>query len=272
MKDTALPDYENPPLVETVLGVQFEKLAGFKNAHMGAFWKMLGSNNWPTVIDAPLLPVQLESFTDSARWAKVMQFMVTQDPTFRMQTTNKDGDRMIQLQNGRLLVNWQKKEGDKYPRFNTVRKDFDVVLGHFIQFMKAEALGDFRPNQWEVMYLNHIPKGTVWQTPKDWGFFLPVQPVPKVEGIIDGESFAGTWQFIIPEKKGRLYIQWQYASKADQEVIVLTLTARGPLPGDANSETILAALDLGRATIVQSFRKLMSEPANIYWGLKNASN
>jgi hypothetical protein len=40
-------DYENPPVVKTVLGVQFEPLATFSNAHLGAFWKRLDADAWP---------------------------------------------------------------------------------------------------------------------------------------------------------------------------------------------------------------------------------
>ena len=68
-----LADYENPPVVESVLGVQFERLRGFKNAHLGAFWTTLDKKEWPVVADAPPLPPQFERFTESAKWAKGLQ-------------------------------------------------------------------------------------------------------------------------------------------------------------------------------------------------------
>jgi hypothetical protein len=149
------------------------------------------------------------------------------------------------------------------------------VLQRFIEFVAREKVGDFRPNQWEVTYLNHIPKGTVWDTPNDWGFFLSLGAVPTIEHLIHGESFAGGWHFVIPEQRGRLHVQWQHGRKSEpeEEVIVLTLTARGPVAGSENSvQATLDGLDLGRETIVRSFVAFTSEAANKYWGLKNAND
>ena len=41
------PDYEHPPVVETVIGVQFDSLPELRNAHLGAFWKtVLDTGEW----------------------------------------------------------------------------------------------------------------------------------------------------------------------------------------------------------------------------------
>jgi len=269
------PDYGNPPVVETILGVQFERMAEFRNAHMGAFWKALDSTAWPRVSDAPLLPVQFEPCTKEARWSKGVQVHVSQDPSSRLQITNAAGDRMIQLQNTRFHFNWLGQAGMPYPRYETVRVEFSDVYGRFLEFVRGEGLGELRPNQWEVTYLNHIPKGTVWREPNDWGFFQLLRGVPTIAGLIQGESFGGNWTFCIPEERGRLHIQWQHGARSEpdeQELIVLTLTARGPLDGTKpDIASVLGGLDLGHLTIVQSFERLMSTNANDYWELKNVN-
>ena len=69
-----LPHYDKPPVIETVLGVQFDRLSALTNAHLGAFWKTLNpQQEWPNVEDAPLLPNKVERFTDAARWAAGVQ-------------------------------------------------------------------------------------------------------------------------------------------------------------------------------------------------------
>ena len=270
------PDYDSPPVVETILGVQFDRLTDFRNAHLGGFWKTLDNAEWPVVLDAPPLPPQFERFTDSARWASGGQLMVTQDPSSRLQIKNKDGDRMIQVQNGRLHFNWLKRAGGTYPRYESVRRSFVGTCERFMDFVIQEEVGDFRPNQWEVTYLNHIAKGTVWNTSNDWGFFQPVSAVPTVEGLVQGESFSGGWKFVIPGQRGRLHIQWQHARKSEpeeQEIVVLTFTARGPLGDtDGNLQAVLDGLDLGRETIVRSFKEFMTDTANNHWGLKNGND
>jgi hypothetical protein len=157
-----------------------------------------------------------------------------------------------------------------------VREGFAGALQRFTEFLAQRNLGDFRPGQWEVTYLNHIPQGTVWSTPDDWRFFRPLAPTPAVEGAIRGESFSGAWHFAIPDQRGRLHVEWQHSRKPEpekQEIIVLTLTARGPIrQGDDAFQAVLAGVDLGRETIVRSFKEFMSDSANKYWGLKNADS
>lgn len=280
MADTSnlgpLPDYENPPVIETVLGVQFDRLARVKNAHLGAFWKTLDPNEWPTVADAPLLPPQFERFEATAGWGRGVQLQLTQDPACRVQIKNRDGDRMIQVQNGRMHFNWLGKQGVPYPRYDKVRDEFVSVWERFMKFVAGEDLGDLRPNQWEVTYVNQISQGTVWTTTSDWGFFRPLGSVPTLENLIEGEDFGGEWHFVIPGQRGRLHIEWQHGKVSRDEkqgngkdFVRLTLTARGPI-GGSGSAPILDGLDLGRSTIVGAFRSLMSDEANRFWGLKHA--
>lgn len=270
-----LPDYDRPPVVETILGVQFDRLTGFRNAHLGAFWQTLDRAEWPDVADAPPLAPQFERFTE-ARWAEGVQFKFTQDPACRLQIKNKDGDRMIQLQNTRLHFNWLGKAGGEYPRYERVREGFSWALDRFVKFAESEKLGDVRPNHWEVTYLNHIPKGSVWNTPEDWEFFLPLCSSWNIEGVVQRESFGGEWHFVIPDKRGRLHVRWQHGLKSEmqnQEVVVLTLTARGAISeGDAAVGHVMDGLKLGRETIVRCFKSFMSDEANDYWGLKHDSD
>jgi len=272
----SLPNYDCPPVVETILGVQFDRLPGFRNAHLGAFWKTVDNGEWPDVADAPPLTPQFERFTDAVRWAKGVQLQLTQDPACRLQIKNNDGDRMIQLQNTRLHFNWLGEGGGDYPRYDKVRDGFVWTLNQFVEFVAAENLGDFRPNQWEVTYLNHIPRGSVWNTSDEWDFFSPLHSVPNIEGVVQAESFNGEWHFVIPDQRGRLHVQWQHGLKSgpeQQEMIVLTLTARGPVgEGEDVLERILDGLDLGRETIVRAFQSLMTDAANDYWGLKDVNN
>jgi uncharacterized protein (TIGR04255 family) len=274
---TSKPDYEGPPVVEVILGVQFDRLPTLKNAHLGAFWKSLGQE-WPTVSDAPPLLPQFERFAESAKWSKaVARVTITSDQASRVRIKNRQADQMIQVQNGRLHFNWLGEGGGKYPHYANVREGFTRALRQFMEFLRGEDLGAFKPNQWEVTYLNHIPQGTVWTKPQDWDFFRPLAGLPTVDGTVQGESFEGEWHFVIPEQRGRLHVNWQHAAKSEpeaKELIVLNLTARGPLesvePDAVNA--IVEGLNLGRDTIVRSFENLMSDEANKYWGLKHAGN
>ncbi|MDZ4819120.1 MAG: TIGR04255 family protein [Planctomycetota bacterium] len=269
-----LPDYERPPVVETVLGIQFDQIPGFGNAHLGSFWKTLDTAKWPNVADAPPLHSEAEQFGDAVRWPSHLKIQLTQDPRSRLQIRDPLGDRMIQIQNGRCHYNWLGQGGSDYPRYLAVRDGFEEVLRRFVQFVRQEKIGEFRPKQWEVTYINNIRKGTVWNAPSDWSFFRPLGAVPTVGDVVQGESFSGEWHFIIPGNRGRLHANWQHGfapvdGQVRQDTVWLTLTARGPVDGGGDPlPAILSGLDLGHQTIVKSFRAFMSDEANTFWGLK----
>lgn len=271
-RSAELPDYSRPPVVETILGVQFEPLPGLHNAHLGAFWKTLGED-WPTVADASPLEPQFERFESDGMWQRVgMQLKLLEKPTTRLQIRNRAGDRMIQVQNGRLHFNWLGESGGTYPRYDAVREGMLTTFSRFETFVVQEGLGRLRMNQWEISYVNHIPLGTVWETSKDWTFFLPLGGTNRLPESLSLSSFAGEWHFEIPPRQGRLHVEWRHGKRMEPEggeVVVLTLTARGP----ADTEELMPVvegLDLGHKTIVHSFRDMMSESVNRYWGLLNA--
>lgn len=54
MDEQNLPSFERPPVIETMLGVQFQPLPALRSAHLGAFWKTLGEE-WPVVLDASII-------------------------------------------------------------------------------------------------------------------------------------------------------------------------------------------------------------------------
>ena len=271
--NSPLPNYEHPPLVETVLGVQFDRLPDMKNAHLGSFWNQLDRESWPHVSDAPPLSSEYERFGEIDRWTKGFELQLSHNPTSRLRITNKEKNRMIQVQNGRFHFNWLRGDQVTYPRYDRVKEEFCNHLNLFLAFAAAEKIGTIHANQWEVTYLNQILQGTVWNTIDDWDFFRPLAAIPSLENLIRGESFSGEWHFEIPEKRGRLHIHWQHVElpTSNQAGIRLTLTARGPVKQQAdNWQAILDGLDLGRGTIVGAFKNLMSDRANQHWGLKDA--
>ena len=130
----SLPSFERPPVVETVLGIQFKPLNKFKNAHLGSFWKRLGKE-WPNVSDAPYLMPQFERFEAEAHWVSPgLQFKLTHDAGSRIQVRNAMDDRMLQLQNGRLHYNWLGLEGGAYPRYKQMRPEFEALFQTFQLF------------------------------------------------------------------------------------------------------------------------------------------
>ena len=262
-------EFPRAPVVETVLGVQFEPLKRLTNGHLGAFWKMLGSD-WPNASDALPIATVHERFGAESTWRELgAQLTLTQHPGSRIRIRNENNTRMVQAQNGRLHLNWLRQGESEYPRYEKIRPEFDSLWRKFQEFIRDEALGDLQPNQWEVTYVNEIPKGTVWHTHADWVGLFP--SLVQMSGHIRTarlEGFEGQWHYEIEPQRGRLHVQAHHGRKAPDDkmqVIILQLTARGPISDGDGGCSLGEGLDCGHESIVQTFVELTSEAARDYW-------
>ena len=271
--NTDLPKFDKPPVVETVLGVQFEPIGGLTNSHMGAYWAGLKSE-WPVVKNVAPLEEQFEHFGERGpSWALAsLQIKITQDPSSRMVMTHRDEDRIIQVQNNRYLLNWTGGHKEQeYPKYNKfVRPEFDKAFEGFQDFVAEEELGEIVPNQWEVTYVNHIPKGSVWKEPDEWSTIFSTSPMLRTpSSSVSLEGLQAEWHFEIMPQKGRLHIQMvsgrKKTGKEEEDLLVLKLTARGPIDPQ-EGPTLSDGLDIGHETIVCAFRDLASDKALDYWG------
>jgi len=260
---------KHPPVVETVLGVQFERLRGLTNGHLGAFWRER-KKDWLHVADAPPLDEQFETFGKRSGWERTIQLRLTRVPSSRLQIRNPNGDRMIQLQNCRIDYNWIGQAGAEYPRYRQVRPEFDEILAHFRSFVEEYRLGRLVANQWEVTYVNHMPQGTVWNSPDEWPSLFRL--LPGLAVVPDGtrlEGFGGHWHYEIKPQRGRLHVEVQHALVGEgekKEALVMKLTARGPIDQTKDLEDAVdAGLNLGHDVIVQGFVALVSQRALDYW-------
>ncbi|MCD4825083.1 MAG: TIGR04255 family protein [Phycisphaerae bacterium] len=261
--------FKNPPVVETVLGVQFERLRGLTNAHLGTFWQQR-KQEWPKVNDAPPLGEEFETFGKQPGWNRAIKFKLAQKPSARIQMSNTSGNRMIQLQNCRLDYNWIGQAGAEYPRYRTVRPEFDGVLSGFMNLVTENNLGELIPNQWEVTYVNSIPKGTIWANTEEWPTLF--NSLPSLAIVPTGtrlEGFGGHWHFEIEPKRGRLHVELQHAyvgAPEKEEALIMKLTARGPIDKEKDiMASINEGLNLGHKVIVQAFVDLTSQRAHEYW-------
>lgn len=275
MTSANLPKFENPPVIETVWGVQFDPLPKFGNAHLGIFWQSLGLNDWPNVNDAPSIEPQFELFGEENR-GRVggLMLKLTHELNMRLQIRNSAKTRMIQIQNGRLHYNWLGQGGIPYPSFDNVKPEFDEILVAFKHFITDHNLGDLHLNQWEVTYVNHIVQGTIWDCPQDWVEIFPsLTPLPSKTSQIKLESVGGEWHYEIEPQKGRLHINIAHGMQKElpgKEIIVMNLTARGPMPpNEYDNQALEEGFRIGHETIVKSFKELTSDKAHIYWRLIN---
>jgi uncharacterized protein (TIGR04255 family) len=260
----ALPEFDAPPVVETVLGGQFETLE-LSNALAGWYWKSKLGDKWPTATDAVRLDDVFERFGDERIWTDpgpTIRF--SQKPRSRLQIVREDGTRMVQVQDSRFVYNWKKSKESSYPTYQILLPEFKDQVGKFSDFVQSAEIGPVTFNQWEVIYVNRIPRGVLWKTLRDWSKIFPNFQFPVDDSVPD--SFVGAWQLNLAGNRGRLHIELKHVKTEDgEELSHLQLTARGPV--DENVD-LYAGFDLGHETIVHTFANMTSELAHKHWKRK----
>ncbi|OGT20931.1 MAG: hypothetical protein A2V90_00110 [Gammaproteobacteria bacterium RBG_16_57_12] len=262
-----LPKFDNPPVIETILSAQFEHLDIFSNAHAGWFWKNYLDNQWIQVQEVPRIDDQFERFGNERGWILNRGLRIAHAPqSERTQIIRSDWQRMIQVQDSRFIYNWR-KGASNYPSYDEILPEYQELLDKFEGFVINAGNKKLRFNQWEVSYVNHLPKGELWESPKDWDKILInlMAPAATVVGSnLDG--FNGEWSLAIGDNKGRLYIAIKHArvGAADgDEIMVIQLTARGPVEDDRLG--LINGFNLGREMIVRSFADMTSDDAHRFW-------
>lgn len=268
-----LPNFENPPLTEVAISVQFESLAQLEAPQVGLLWSKFRDRFPNTEQHKPLDPV-IESFEQPVQ-PKIRFEVSTVPPVPRCWFLNKTGSELIQIQLNRFTRNWRKVEKtDEYPRYEYVRKQFAQDLESFCQFLQAENIGDFKPIQCEVSYINNIEPTQDWSSHSQLDKVLAMWNPRQVGGLLSNlESVRVASQHVIKNEDGapfaRLHISTQPAfSVADnQPLFVMNITARGE-PNEQSIEGVLDFIDKGREHIVRGFKSITTTIMHDSWGLE----
>ena len=96
-----LPDFENPPAVETLMGVHFAPIENWQSPYFGLFWSRIKKDYPRCEIK---LPVVMGPTVDIA----AAQFQSGFELPTRCWFINHDETRLIQLQSNLFLHNWRK--------------------------------------------------------------------------------------------------------------------------------------------------------------------
>jgi len=270
-KQSRLPEYENPPVSEVVIGVQFDTIENFTAVHSGLYWQRTRNTYTKLSIQPPISSV-FELFGDQPPTVKAKLSPVPPPP--RCWFLDESQNRLIQIQPDRFLHNWKKVTGqEEYPRYKTIREEFKNLWCDFCKFAQAEKLGQVKTNQWELTYVNYIYQDTCWTSMSDIPNLFPCWSGKSSAGYLpvpENVTFNVTYAF--PEKLGRLHISLEPSIVMPQgtPILRLTLTARGRLQ-TSDTDIILSSLDIGHEWIVRGFTDFTTTQAHKIWKQKDVS-
>jgi uncharacterized protein (TIGR04255 family) len=265
-----LPDFDAPPIIEVALGIQFATPQHFKSAHVGLFWQQIRST-YPMVSEQPPAPTVFETFgmpPGSGLGVQLRTFLTPPMPRYWFVKDEQDS-YVLQLQQERIIGNWrQQREDQIYPRYEHVRERFKAEVDVFAKFLLAEDIGELRPNQCELTYVNIIdsPSGnhhslqditTLWKS-------------EVMDAATDLESATISARYIMNEgdsQIGRIYVSVEPAFRQSdlRPVYKLDITACGK-PGADTIEAAFELLDRQRCAAVKKFADVTTSEMHKRWG------
>jgi uncharacterized protein (TIGR04255 family) len=260
----SLPEFEDPPVAELVLGVQFRQLFAMRGLVLAPIWERWRGEYPVTQEEPALLPI-VEG-ADPTRVPQ-LQFSVVPLPPTRQVFLSESGNQLIQVQPDRLVINWRAGASTaKYPRYKYMRQVFANRFGDLAEFAAEEDLGEIEVTQAELSYINVIELAR--EDIGNLGTFLKVWQGTADHHLAEPEQARLTLTFAITDigqPPVRLYVEVSPAQKPDGEpIIFFTLTVRGNPGGRTIGET-LKFMDGAHEHIVRSFAELTTESMHRIW-------
>lgn len=249
----ALPSYRKPPVNEVACGMRFLTPDKLRIPHIGLLWNKFRPD-YPNIQHAPPIG-ELQMDQDTGL------------PIPRVWFINKSDDQLVQFQFDRFYFNWRRKQSE-YPRYHHVIKHLDSVLKTIEKFFKEFELGDLKPVEYELSYINHIPKGKEWDAiddlPRVFSDFIWAKK--KDRFLPNPEKIAWKTEFPLPREMGRLAVTLNSAIRADDKVplFVLELNARG-LDESMDKKDYRKWFDLAHEWIVRGFTDITTSEVHKIW-------
>ncbi len=271
-----MPKFAMPPVVETLLAVQFEPLIKMHITDYGLFWLKI-RESFPIVQEQPPVPAIIEPAAQPVainpmQWRIGGEFQLPR-AWFKSAADSATGtpERIIQLQSDRFMQNWMRSEPNQgqYPSYQHNRTEFLKYFGLFTEFIKDREFGILTPNQCEVTYVNRIAvEGNLDATFRSC--FPSLTAKHSTDFLPGSDSVEYMSSFPITGDKGRLHVRIQGPVRLDSGAVIMDfrLTARGT-PAGPTTDQIMAWLDLGREWVVRGFHCLTSEQMHRKWGYTN---
>lgn len=250
----ATPKYKYPPVVETVIGVQFPELAGFRAVHFGLYWEKI-KQRYQEFQDQPRLPESAETFPKRPS-VPGLALQVTRGPD-RVWYISNSGAELIQLQPDRFLFNWRKSREHGYSSYDENSRTFLNELSIFRGFCKENGLEEVQPNVCEVTYINHVfPEehetviqlfgklftGLRWKFSEEWK--LPL------------ESAQFNRAYVIGNQLGRLYAEASIALDSHTKTELVRFRLTGRVNHRSELGNLESSLQLAHDCVVNGFASM----------------
>ena len=221
-----LPNFSNPPVAEVALAAQFEPLEGLRAVDLGRVWDAF-RDEYPDVEEHPARP----PMAVEAGGLEVSVDLLSGFEKPNLWFVKDGGDRLVQFQHDRLVVNWRRRPGEQYPRYeNAVRPMFEDAWRRLASVLGALDLGPLRPNVCEAIYINLVDSGGAWTGHSETDRVLAPWSGRHSDGFLPpaAEVRLGA-RYALPDRRGWLVVDANPVRRASdgRPALMLQLAGRG---------------------------------------------
>ena len=259
--------YKRPPINELVLDVQFQEVP-LTTVDLIEL-RSLFVDTYPAYEEREPLRPELEAEAGGVN----LSINLSHIPPLRRQWfKNKENTQLFQLQPNRLIHNWRRLEGEarqdeqSYPRFESVRDEFDKYLNLFNDYIKSKYNSPLILNQWELSKFNLIELEADWI--KSIHDTFTCLGIPQsFEGVKQENIMYQAQNTLIHQDIpiGRLYVSLETIDRPKGErAVLLRITARGR-PDDVTIKCSLEKINLSNDIINNVFNSLTTVEAQKKW-------
>lgn len=265
-----LPDFEQPPVIEVALAVQFEPVIALRQGHLGLFWSKI-KTEFPHTRDLPPLAGSVERLDDEETPSFEIEISDL-PPLHRAWFVSEKEERLIQIQSDRFAHNWRLRPGEEeYPHFEPLFDTFCTRLSDLEAIVEDAGGEALAYRQVEVTYLNWIPATEIGEVLRGASTFSI--DVPGVGPQPTGERIA--LRFPVEHQAsaaGHLYLETHRAHNVGgtepTSGYFLSLTFKGPMRGHSDRDRLHGLMERGREVIVESFAAVTEPSWHKIWRKK----
>jgi len=140
--DLPTPHFKDPPVVETVLGVQFAPLKKMRITHYGLLSEHLREvfsaphERLTKISEQPPLEPVIEGLKSTSQRVRVPSWTISSAPPFpRCWYASENEEVLVQVQPDRFQFNWRRPgPPGQYPRYSTNLERFVRAYNKFLDF------------------------------------------------------------------------------------------------------------------------------------------
>lgn len=262
--------YDNNPVIERVIGIQFRRIKEFATWHIGELRQLLKSD-YPRIRELEPLDPSFEIFGAPQPSAPVIRLERVTVFQPRIWFISEDDTEVVQFQSDRLVFNWRKRPVNaEYPRYPILRTKFAEVYRKVSLALSEFKLPPIHTNQCEITYINHLHDSEPdnwWTSPeKAVNFFKEISNIPNATP----EDARFQIRYTLPTGAGaphaRLIVTGEpQLSMQGAKLYSLNLSVKGS-PKTAELDSVMDFLNMGHEQIVCTFDKIATPHAQKLWG------